>query len=79
MADQHLSKNQLMQPGLAHGQVEENFIVGRSGVERAGQSVLRGVGSLIKELAADVMFPSQLRDRLSPCKDLDSQISPLLG
>ena len=79
VADQHLPKDQLMQPGLAHGQVEENFIIGRFGVERAGQSVLGGMSLLIEELAADLMFSGQVRDWLSPSQHLDTQILPLLG
>ena len=32
------------------------------GVKGAGQSVLGGVGLLIEELAADLMFPGQVAD-----------------
>ena len=78
VADQHLPKDQLLQPGLAHGQVEENFIIGRFGVERAGQSFLGGVGLLIEELPADLMVTSQVGNWLSSSEYLDSQMPPLL-
>ena len=38
-----------------------------------------GVGLLIEELAADLMLPGQVGDRLSPSEHLDSQIPPCWG
>ena len=42
-----------------------------------GQRITGGVGLLVEELPADLMLLSQLRDRLSPSEDLNSQILPL--
>ena len=79
VANQHQGQDQLTQPRLGDGKVKENILGLRLGVEGLGQSVLGGVGLLVEELAADLMFPGQLRDGLSPSEDLDSQILPLLG
>jgi len=49
------------------------------GPRSLGQSVLGGVGLLIEELAADLMFPVQVREWLSPSEHLDSQTLPFLG
>ena len=79
VADQHQGQDQLPQPGLGYGEVEEDLLGLRFGLKGLGQSVLGGVGLLIEELAADLMFPGQVRDWLSPSEHLDSQILPLLG
>ena len=50
MADQHEGQDQLPQPSLGHGQVEEDFLGLGFGVKGLGQSVLGGVGLLIEEL-----------------------------
>ena len=79
MADQHQAQDQLPQPSLGYRQVEEDFVGLGFGGKGVGQSILGGVGLLIEELAADLMFPGQIRDGLSPREDLDSQLLPLLG
>ena len=45
---------------LADRQVEKDFVGVGFGVKSAGQSVLGGVGLLVEELAADLMFPGQI-------------------
>ena len=75
--DQHQGQDQLPQPGLGDGQVEEDVVGAGRGVEGVGQGVRGGVGLLIEELAADLMLPSQLGDRVSPSEDLDGEILPL--
>jgi hypothetical protein len=72
-------QHQWPQPGFGHREVEENFFGLWGGVKGLGQGILGSVGLLIEELAADAMFPGQVRDCLSPREDLDRQIPPLLG
>ena len=72
-------EDQLTQPRLGDGEVKENILVLGLGIEGVGQRITGGVGLLVEELAADLMLPGQLGDRLSPGEDLDSQILPLLG
>lgn len=59
--------------------MKEDILSLRIRVKGLGQNLLGGVSLLMEELAADVMFPGQARDWLSPREDLDSQISPLMG
>jgi hypothetical protein len=47
------------------------------GVEGVVQGVRCGVGLLIEEVAADLMLPGQLGDRVSPGQDLHGEIPPL--
>ena len=77
MADQHQSQDQLTQPCLGDGETKENLLVLRLGIEGVGQRIVGDVGLLVQELAADLMLPGQLCDRLSSGQDLDSQILTL--
>ena len=73
------SRGPIAQPRLGDGEVKEDILGLRFGIEGVGQGIVGGVGLLVEELAADLMLPGQLRDRLSPGEDLDSQIPPFLG
>ncbi len=80
MADQHQGQDQLPQPSLGDRQVEKDVVGSWTrGCEGLVESLLGGVSLLIEELAADFMFPGQVRDWLSTSEHLDSQISPFLG
>jgi hypothetical protein len=62
----------LTQPLLGDRELEENILCLRFGIEGTGQRIVGGVGLLIEELAADLMFPCHDGDGLSPSEHLDS-------
>ena len=76
MADQHQGQDQLPQPGPGHGQVEQDVVGRRWGVEGLIQGERRGVDLLIEELATDLMLPRQFGDRLRPGEDLHGELLP---
>jgi len=78
VTNQHQSENQLTYPRLGDGKVKKSILILRFGIEGMGQRITGGVGLVVEELAADLMFPGQLRDRLSPNEHLNTQILPLL-
>ena len=77
MADQHQGQDQLPQPSLGDGQIEKHLVGLGRGSEGLAQRLLGGVSLLVEELPADLMLPSQLRDRFCSGEDLDGQVLPL--
>ena len=77
MADQHQGQDQLPQPSLGDGQIEKHLVGLGRGSEGLAERLLGGVSLLVEELPADLMLPSQLRDRFCPGEDLDGQVLPL--
>ena len=77
MATQHQAEDQLFDPVLGDGEVEEDVIGWGTGSEGLVERLLGGVNLLVDELPADPLLASRLRDRFRPGEDLDGQGLPL--
>jgi hypothetical protein len=77
VADQDQGQDQLPQPGLGDGEMEEDMIVSEVGLEGPCQGVPGDVGLLVEELAADLMTAGQVGDRMGRTEDLDGEILTL--
>jgi hypothetical protein len=77
VADEDQRQDQLPQPGLGDGEMEEDLIGGGFGLEGPCQGVPGDVGLLVEELAADLMTAGQVGDRMGRTEDLDGEILTL--
>lgn len=65
MADQSEGQNELSNPGLGDGEVKEDLVLGRCGLEGLLEGLLGLVGLLVGEFAADIVLLCQFGDGLS--------------
>jgi hypothetical protein len=77
MADEDQAEGELPQPGLGDGELEEDGVITRSGVEGVVESLLRLVGLLVDELATDVVAGGEVADGLGPGEGSDSELLSL--
>ena len=62
VANQHEAEDQLTQPLLGDGEVEQHLVVGRLGSERIVERAVGNRALLVDELAADIECVGQLGD-----------------
>lgn len=79
MTDEDQSEDELPQPRLGDGQMENDLVVGCCGGKRLVKGLLGLGGLLVDELAADVMFFGDVADRLLARQRVDGQTLALLG
>jgi hypothetical protein len=74
-ADEHQAEDELLQPGLGDRQPEEDaFAVGGVGGEGAVEGLLRLVGLLVDELAADVVVVGEAADGLGVGEGVQGEV-----
>jgi hypothetical protein len=78
VADEDQAEGQLVQPSLGDGKVKEDGAVLGVRVEGVSEGLLRFVGLLVDELAADVMGGGEVADGLCAGEGVEGQMLALV-